>query len=116
MLALALEYQDTLFPEDLRKQILTVEYFLWSLTFLKEQNDWNLPLNTSYRLKIKENIIISSMSQSFTCLVMTGEGSFDIRPSALKVALNLEEEVWWCLARFPLLVQDLLSDYKVQLT
>ena len=44
-------------------------------------------------------IYIYMMSQSLTCSVMTGEGSFDavlrndIQLSALKAALNLVEEV-----------------------
>ena len=60
------------------------------------------------------------MSQSLTCSVVTDEDSFDavqrndICFSALKAALNLEEEVWWCLAWF--LVQDLLPGYMVKLT
>ena len=55
----------------------------------------------------------------FGCLE---EGSFDevlrnvIHLSALKAELNLEEEVWWCLAWFLLLlVQDFLSGYTVKL-
>ena len=62
------------------------------------------------------------MNQSLTCLVVTREGSFDavlrndIYLRALKTALNLEEEVLWCLAWLLLLVQELLSDYTVKLT
>ena len=75
--------------------------------------DWNLPLNTLYRLKNSGVVFISAMSQSLTCSVVT-EGSFDavlrndIHLSALKTALNLEEEVLWCLAWFQLLVQNFL--------
>ena len=67
-------------------------------------------------------VFISAMIQSLTCSVITREGSFDaalrnyIRLSALKAAFNLESEVWWCLAWFLLLVQDLLSGYTVKLT
>ena len=51
--------------------------------------------------------------QNLTCSVVTRDGSFDavqrndIHLSALKAALNLEKEVWWFLAWFLLLVQDL---------
>ena len=61
-------------------------------------------------------------SESYlTCSIVMGEGSFDIvlrndiRLSALKAVLNLEEEVWRCLAWFLLLIQDLLSGYMVKL-
>ena len=40
----------------------------------------------------------------------------DIHLSTQKAALNLEEEVWWCLAWLRLLVQHLLSSYTVKLT
>ena len=72
----------------------------------------------SYELKNRGIVFISAMSQSLTCLVVTGEGLFDavlrnnIRLSALKAELNLEKEVWWCLAWFLLLVHDLLSGYN----
>ena len=62
------------------------------------------------------------MSQSLTCSVVIGEGSFDpvlrndIHLSALKAALNLEEEVSWCLAWFLRLIENLLSGYTVKLT
>ena len=77
--------------------------------------NWNLSLNMSYGLKNSGIVFISMMSQSLTCLVVTGEGSFDIvlrnnvPLSALKSVLNLKAEVWWCLAWFLLLVLDLLS-------
>ena len=83
--------------------------------------DWNLSLNTSYGLKNSGIAFISVMSQSLTFLVVTGEGLFntvlrnDICLSVLKAALNLEEEVWWYLAWFLLLVEDLLSSYMVKL-
>ena len=60
-------------------------------------------------------VFISAMNQSLTCSVVTEEGSFDavlrnnIRLCALKAALNLEDEVWWYLARILLLVQDFLT-------
>ena len=49
--------------------------------------------------KNREIVFISAMSQNLTCLVVMGEGSFyavlrnTIRLSALKAALNLEEEI-----------------------
>ena len=58
---------------------------------------WKFPNGTGF---------ISAMSQSLTCSKVTVEGSFDavlrndILLNALKAALNLEEEVWWCLAWF----------------
>ena len=84
--------------------------------------DWNLPLKTSYGLKNSGIVFISAICQSLTCSVVTEYGSFDavlrddIRLSAQKAALNLEEEVWWCLVWFLLLVQNLLSGYTVKLT
>ena len=108
MLILALKYQGTLFPEDFIKYIWTIEQLLWSITFLKRTKwaDWNLPLNTSYGVKNSGMVLISVMSQSLTCSVVTGESLFDtalrnnICLSALKVVLNLEEEMWWCLPWF----------------
>ena len=53
----------------------------------------------SYGLKNSGIMFISVMSQSLTCLVVTGEGSFtavpwnDIHFSALRAVLDLEEEV-----------------------
>ena len=50
-----------------------------------------------------EIVFISAMTQSLTSLVVTGESLFDavlnndIRLGALKAALNLKEEVRWCL-------------------
>ena len=79
------------------------------------------PLNTSYRLKNNGIVFISAMSQSLTCSVVTGEGLFDavlrnnIRLSAQKAVLDLEEEAWWCLAWFLLLLQDSLSCKLTQL-
>ena len=67
-------------------------------------------------------VFIFVMSQSLTCSVVMGEGSFDtllrndIYLSALKAALNLEKEMWWCLVWFLLLVQDFLPGYTVELT
>ena len=52
----------------------------------------------SHGLKNSGIVFISAMSQSLTCSVVMGEGSFDavLRNdnclSALKAALNLEEE------------------------
>ena len=49
-------------------------------------------------------VFLSVMSQSLTCSVVRGESWFvivlrnDIHLSALKATLNLEEELWWCLA------------------
>ena len=97
---------------------------LRSITFLKRTKwtDWNLLLDTLYGLKNSGIVFISAMSQSLTCLVVTGKGSFsavlrnNIHLSTLKAALNLQEEVWWCLAWFLLLVQDLLSGYIIKST
>ena len=53
----------------------------------------------SYGQKNSVIVFLSAISQSLTCSVVTGEGSLDavlrndIRLSALKAALNLEEEV-----------------------
>ena len=74
--------------------------------FLKvtKRANLDLPLNTSYQLKNNEIVFTSGMRQSLTSSVVTGEGLFDavlrndIRLSAAKAALNLEEDVWWCLA------------------
>ena len=60
----------------------------------------------SYGLKNSGIVFISVMSQSLTCSIVTGESLFDavlrndICLSTLKAVLNLEEEVWWCLAWF----------------
>ena len=54
----------------------------------------------SYGLKNSGIVFLSAMSQSLTCLDVTGENSFDavlrndICVSALKAALDLDEEVW----------------------
>ena len=67
-------------------------------------------------------VLISAMSQSLTCSVVTTEGSFhavlrsNILVSALKAVLNLEEEGCWCLVWFRVLVQDIFSGYTVKLT
>ena len=59
----------------------------------------------SYGLKNSGIVFLSAMSQSLTCSVVIG-GLFntvlrnDIHLSALKAALNLEEEVWWYLHDF----------------
>ena len=56
---------------------------------------------------------LRSFQLSLTCSVVTEEGLFDaiqrndIHLSGPKAAENLKEEVWWCLAWFQLLVQDL---------
>ena len=79
--------------------------------------------NKMSRLKFACAIVfISAMSQSLTCSIETREGSFDailrndIPLNALKAALNLEKEEWWCLAWFLLLVQNLASGHMVKLT
>ena len=67
--------------------------------------NWNLQLNTSYGLN-DSGIVFLSMSQSLTSSVVTGEVSSDsvvrndIHLSALKAALNLGLEMWWCFAWF----------------
>ena len=72
--------------------------------------DWHLPLNTSYGLIIRGIVFISALSQSLAFSVVTGECLLDavrrndICLNALKAALNLEEEVWWRLTWFLLLV------------
>ena len=60
-----------------------------------------LKFATEYVMSAKEqwDVFISAMRQSLTCSVVTGDGSVvadlrnNIRLSALKAALNLEEEV-----------------------
>ena len=118
MLTLELKYQGTQFPEenDINLNSRVTSFLKWT-----KWADWNLPLKTSYELKNSGIVFISAISQRLTCLVVTGEGSFDgvlrnaIYLSALKAALDLEEEVWWCLAWFLILLQqDILSGYTVK--
>ena len=64
-----------------------------------KMNRLNLPLNTSYGLKNRGIVLISAMSQSLTCSVVTGKGSFDkFRGGSV------------------MLLQDLPSGYTVKLT
>ena len=57
-----------------------------------------MQLNTSYGLKNGGIVFIWAMSQSLTCSVVTGEGSYDevlrndIYLTVLKAAVNLEDE------------------------
>ena len=84
------------------------------LTFLKRTKwaVWNLPQNTSYGLKNNGILFILAVSQNLTYSVVILRK--DISLSALKASFNLEEEVWWCLVWFQLLVQDLLWDNTVK--
>ena len=86
---------------NLNSQVASMKAYISKRT---KWTNWNLPLNMSDGLENSGIVFISTMSQSFTCSVVTGEGLFetfvrnDIHLCALKAALNLEEEVWWCLA------------------
>ena len=64
-----------------------------------------LKFATLYGLKNSEIVSISAMSQSLTCSLVTGEGSFDVVPrnnihlSAIKSTLN-----------FSVMVSGMISD------
>ena len=83
-----------------------------------------LKFATEHVIGIEERWVCVHFSDDWMCnrFRCHGEGSFDavlrndIRLCALKAALNLEEEVWWCLSWFLLLLLGLLWNCTIKLT